>query len=140
MKELQHFHNDKSVTSPQHFIEYCTGSPRQAHAWIALRGKSPIGFAVSRDWFNFVRAKKARTVDLLYIKESYRRQGIGKRILITVAKNAVGKDIERIDISSSKKNRIAHQFYQQHGFEQSLSYGRNYKIEGTALSRLVKQK
>lgn len=139
MLELAAFHGDVSRTTPQHFIDHCLGAKKLGDAWIAFVDKKPAGFAVTYDWMNFVRVRKGRAIDLLYVKNGYRGQGIGAALIAAVAKDAVKKGIQRVNASAQARNKNANAFYKSLGFERSHPSNR-YGIDGKALKRLSEQK
>ena len=117
MARLAAFHGDKSVVSPQHFVDHClkAGSPNTA--WIATAQGKPVGFAITYDWMNFVRGHRVRTVDLLFVEAAFRGQGIGHALLDALTRDATRRGIGRIDVTAQKANKNANAFYRAYGFE-----------------------
>lgn len=140
MEGLAAFHGDKSTVTAKHFLRFCLGTDKLCDAWIAFMGAKPVGFITTYDWMNFHRAMKVRKIDLLYVEESFRSQGIGAALIDKVTKDASLKEIKRLDIGASKKNRYANSFYTRLGFEKRIPYSNEYKIEGAALKKLLKSK
>jgi ribosomal protein S18 acetylase RimI-like enzyme len=139
MGGLQEFHGDKSLTKPQHFIDYCLGPRRLCRAWIAYAGKSPAGFAITSDRMNFVHAKPDRTLNLLYVEEAYRHSGIGSALIARVADDSIKQGFMRLNISASPSNRIANLAYRKLGFILNPRRQNKYKIEDSALRQLAKK-
>jgi ribosomal protein S18 acetylase RimI-like enzyme len=140
MKGLQAFHEDVSVTTAKHFLTYCLGTKALSKTWIACHGRAPVGFAVTHDWMNFVRAKPMRTMTLLYVEEKFRGLGVGQALVLALIKDAVAKGFLRLDTSAAKHNRQANDFYKKLGFQKRKAYSHHYAIEGAALLQLTKYK
>ncbi len=55
-------------------------------------------------------------LDELYVKEEYRKVGVGKRLLDAVVSESKKRDCYRIYIESGYAQTAAHAFYKQQGF------------------------
>ncbi len=139
MAGLQAYHGDKSVTKAQHFIDYCLGPKRLSNAWIAFAGKTPAGFAITSDRMNFVHAKPDRTLNLLYIEDGYRHNGIGTTLIARVAADSIKQGFLCLNISAAPNNRIANLAYRRLGFILNPRRQKKYKIEDSALRQLAKK-
>lgn len=132
MRALAALHEDKAVVGAKEFVSFCLGAQALAKTHIAWIKNTPVGFAVSFDWMNFVRGFPVRTLDLLYISEKHRHLGIGRKLVATLAKDALRRGILRLDTSAAKKNAAANLFYKKLGFQKTAPTSNKYKIEGKA--------
>lgn len=138
MNDLMIFHGDQPRSKPAHFAKQCLGKHRLVDAWVVLIERKPVGFVVTYDWFNFVRGKSVRTIDLLYIDPEHRRSGIGKLLLAAVAKNAKAKGCGRLRVGARKTNKAANRFYSGIGFERRLENSVNYAADEQVINTLAK--
>ena len=56
-------------------------------------------------------------IDELVVDESFRRRGIGKKLLIRIIKVAQGMGCRKIELDSAHNRTEAHEFYGKNGFE-----------------------
>ncbi len=140
MKGLQAFHGDTSITTAGHFRTYCCGPNKMSHAWIAYVNDAPAGFVVFYDWINFVRAKKIRRLDLLFVKEEFRSNGVGNALITALIKDGQRQNVQRLDVSAGKKNKIANTFYKKLGFAKRDLYTQDYMMSEQAMGNIVKSK
>lgn len=134
MGKLARFHGDKPKATAAHFTRHAFGRAALSHVWIAFVGKQPIGFAATYDWMNFVRGKPTRTLDLLFVEETYRTQGIGQSLIKALAADANAKGFSRVVTSANKKNKAAQLCYLHLGFKEHKIMHKKYVIEDKALS------
>lgn len=64
--------------------------------------------------------KKSGVIENLYIREKFRRRGIGKRIVYEIFKYFSEKDIDEISITYPYGNKIATEFWKKMGFHPRL--------------------
>jgi ribosomal protein S18 acetylase RimI-like enzyme len=138
MNDLMIFHGDQPQAKPAHFAQQCLGKHRLVDSWVAVVARQPIGFVVTYDWFNFVRGTAARTIDLLYIDPDHRRSGIGKLLLVAVAKDAQAKGCTRLRVGARKTNKAANRFYHGLGFERRPENSATYAADEWVMKGLTK--
>ncbi len=138
MRDLVVFHGDQPKSTARHFTAHCLGSRRLVDAWLARVAGKPAGFIVTYDWFNFVRGKITRTIDLLYIDAEYRRSSMGRLLVAAAAEDALAKGCMRIKVGARTENKAANKFYQKLGFTQRSDNSTYYTIEGGGLSSLTR--
>ena len=72
----------------------------------------------------------------LFVKPEFRRQGIGKKLLVHLAKIAVDRGCRRFEWSALDWNEPAIRFYEELGAQKMEQY-RLFRITGTALEQLA---
>lgn len=117
VKDLAKYHHGRAHVTAEALQNACLGARRLAQAWLAVSDGEVAGFAVVRDWMNFNRGYKVRHIDLLYVKEKFRRQGIGRALMQTALEDAQRQKFGRVDLGVAIKNRAAKKFYVELGFE-----------------------
>ena len=101
---------------------------------IALDGRV-VGFAL---WFFSYSTWLGRAgiyLEDLYVAESARGHGLGRRLIVDMAQVAVRHDAQRLDLSVLEWNP-ARGFYQRLGIEHRSDW-LPYRIDGEALKRLA---
>lgn len=73
-----------------------------------------VGFA-SFFWAYYSWSGKALYLDDLYVREAFRKQGIGKKLLYSVIDQAAGEQCKKIRWQVSKWNSNAIEFYKKIG-------------------------
>ena len=100
----------------------------------------PAGFAITRDWMNFVRAKPTRMLYLLFVEELFRGHGVGSALVAAVADDGIKKGVPRLDTTAAPTNRQANAFYKRLGFDVIKHKSRRYGLDRKSLKRLAEQK
>lgn len=91
--------------------------------FVAFDKGTPIGYIIFEDVFNeFEPKNKTFTIISIGVKEEYRRQSVGSKLLRLVTSSFLDKDIY---LHVRVKNRAAQKMYQKHGFK-IISTIKNY--------------
>lgn len=96
---------------------------------------APAGFALYFDTYSTFEGRAGIFVEDLYVAESARGLGIGRRLLAYLAKIAVERDGRRLNLSVLQWNP-ARGFYERLGFRHSADW-LPYQLSGDALARLA---
>lgn len=97
---------DHNLQAPDHFYI------------VALYGPQVVGFCSLTVKHNLWMQGFLGNVDEMIVEESYRQQGIGKKLMDRITEIAVGKNCRRLELESSFHREAAHAFYKELGFEQ----------------------
>lgn len=87
-------------------------------ALVALDGVKPVGFALSEiepPSLGFKREKYG-AIEQVAITESYRRKGVGEKLVSEIMKWFKSKNIQRVELETTAQNVLANSFWQKHGF------------------------
>ena len=60
--------------------------------WIAWMDEQPLGHMGAQDFGNFVELRR------MYVRQEYRRRGIGTRLVKTLIEHCIEKDVGRIEL------------------------------------------
>jgi GNAT superfamily N-acetyltransferase len=82
---------------------------------IALDGNTPVGYAIFYPNFLTFRGQRGYFLEDLFVLETARGTGLGKRFLSEIAKRAAARGFERIDFLVLDWNRTAIDFYERLG-------------------------
>lgn len=138
MRKLAAFHGDTAKATTKDFIKCCSGRQKTTHAWLAWRENEAAGFLIAYDRMNFVSGQKTRVVDLLYVEETARRQGIGKALLAAAAKDALKRDCASFLVTAHPANAIAKGFYKTLGLSCDVKTSARYRCGQDGMKKLVR--
>lgn len=107
---------DAVSATPNDIQSSLFGENAQAKALMAVSGSGqPLGFAVYFHNYSTWLGKKGVYLEDLYVSPGVRGSGIGKELLLTVARIAVEAGCERLDWAVLDWNRGAIDFYKSLG-------------------------
>ena len=102
---------------------------------VALAGRESIGYTLFFPNFSSFRGQRGFYLDDIYVKQEYRGQAVGERMLREVARMADERGFERIDFLVLDWNRPAIAFYDKLGAVPDPDE-RHYKFVDEAFRRL----
>jgi GNAT superfamily N-acetyltransferase len=86
-------------------------------AWLMRLGGAKVGYAVlTLGWSLEFRGRTA-FVDELYVREAYRRQGIGGKTVDFLETVAKGLGVQAVVLEVGRENAAARSLYEKRGFE-----------------------
>lgn len=103
------------VATADQFHEHLFGSRPCCEAVMAEYDGHPAGFALFFTNFSTFLGKPGLYLEDLYVREAYRRRGIGKALLTTLAQIAVNRGYGRFEWSVLDWNSPAIDFYRSLG-------------------------
>jgi GNAT superfamily N-acetyltransferase len=116
VKELAEYENLlDDVTATEELLFENLFLNRNVEAIIVEIGKKPVGFAVFHPSFSSFLGKPNIYIEDLFIKENYRRKGVGKSLLSFIAKIALERGCGRVEWSALDWNTDAINFYKSLG-------------------------
>lgn len=92
--------------------------PQQIIIFVAELDNEIVGYANTWTVYSIFSGGKALTIDDLYIHTSYRRSGIGEKIMEYLNDFAVKNSYKRIQLHAELENKRAHNLYKKLGFNQ----------------------
>ncbi len=137
IRELAEYVNEPdAVTATEPLLHTALFGPEGpvAHAVIAELGGEPVGFAVY--FFNFSTwlGKPGLYLEDLYVRPSARGSGVGKALLVHLAKIALARGCGRMEWSVLDWNARAIAFYESLG-ARPQDECTVYRLEGEALKQ-----
>jgi GNAT superfamily N-acetyltransferase len=105
-------------------------------ALVALVDATPAGFALYFHNYSTFLARKGLYLEDVYVQPAYRRRGIGRALLIHLARIAVGRGCGRFEWSVLDWNQSAIQFYEGLGATVMPEW-RMVRVTGEALRALA---
>ncbi|AEF54364.1 GNAT family N-acetyltransferase [Marinomonas posidonica] len=138
VKELARYEEaEQEVTATVSMIEESIFSKDSTtHALICERGNEPIGFAVYFFNYSTWQGKNGLYLEDLYVSESERGSGAGKRLLGYLAHEAIKNDCGRFEWNVLHWNEPAIQFYKSLGAVEKSEW-RGYQLTGESLLALA---
>ena len=106
-----------------------------AYCYLAYSDEQIAGYALYFFNFSTFLAKPGLHLEDLFVQPEYRGKGIGKALLLTLAKEANEKDCGRMEWLALDWNKPAHDFYFSLGAEM-LSEWELFRATGDALKNL----
>lgn len=139
IKDLAEYENlSKDVVATEKSLQkWLFGKNAVAETLIAFLDGVPAGFALFFHSFSTFLAKPGIYLEDLFVKPEYRGKGIGKRLLVEVAKIAKKRDCGRLEWSVLNWNKPAIDFYKKLG-AQPLDEWTMYRVTGKSLEKLAR--
>ena len=109
-----------------------------ATAVLAYAGSEPAGFALFSYTFSSFLGRPGMFVEDLYVENAHRSRGVGKALLVHLAKVAQQRSCGRLEWSVLNWNERAMEFYQELGAE-PMDEWTTLRLGGEALERLASQ-
>ena len=110
-EKLEH----EAVGTAEQFHRHLFGDRPACEAIMAEWKGEPAGFALFFTNFSTFLAKPGLYLEDLYVREPFRRQGIGKALITTLARIAIDRDYGRFEWSVLDWNSPAIAFYRSLG-------------------------
>ena len=107
-----------------------------AEARVARCGGEPAGFALYFHNFSTFLGRRGLYLEDLFVRPAFRGRGIGKALLIHLARLAVERDCGRFEWAVLDWNRPARDFYEGLGAELNSAWV-CYRLSGDNLRRLA---
>jgi GNAT superfamily N-acetyltransferase len=107
-----------------------------AEAVLAHVGSEPAGFAVYSFTFSSFMGKPGIFVEDLFVEHQFRGQGVGKALLLTLARLGRERGCGRLEWSVLNWNEQAMEFYQELGAV-PMDEWTTFRLTGEALERLA---
>ena len=90
--------------------------------WLIQHNSEAIGYIVLTFGYSLEYRGREAVIDEIYILESHRGQGIGKRAIEFVEEGSPSLEIKALHLEVERENIAAQRFYQKVGFEAQDSY------------------
>jgi GNAT superfamily N-acetyltransferase len=126
---------DAVVATEADLLRYGFGPDRQFEAILAFADGEPAGFAAFHSRFSTWLGRPGLYLEDLFVVETARRHGVGRRLVARLAAIAIERGWGRIDFQVLDWNP-ARGFYEQLGLEQVADWLR-YGGDEVALQRLA---
>ena len=107
-----------------------------AEVIIAYLAEQPVGFALFFHNFSTFLGRRGIYLEDLYVKPAYRGHGIGRTLLIYLARLAQTRGCGRLEWSVLNWNETAIRFYRSLG-ARPLTEWTGFRLTGTALEELA---
>lgn len=124
--------------TPERLAKTLFGPRRYAETLIAEDNGEAIGFALFFHNYSTFLARPGIYLEDLYVHESHRGRGIGRRLLVRLAAIAVERDCGRLEWAVLDWNEDAIGFYERLGARPNSDWT-VYRLAGDALTRLAGQ-
>jgi GNAT superfamily N-acetyltransferase len=125
------------VATADQFHQHLFGDRPACEAIMAEWSGQPAGFALFFTNFSTFLGKPGLYLEDLYVREAYRRRGIGKSLLTTLARIAVERDYGRFEWSVLDWNSPAIAFYRSLG-ALPMDEWTVQRVTGDALAQLAR--
>ena len=127
------------VVATETLLRAALFGPRPAaEAVIAYAGDEPAGFAVFIPTFSTFLGQPGLYLEDLFVEPRWRRSGLGRRLLVYVARVAASRGCNRINWSVLDWNEPAIRFYHSIGAAPVQGWS-GFSLTGEAFSRLAEK-
>lgn len=127
------------VATEELLREHLFGANPKAEVVLAYYENKPVGFALFFHNFSTFVGRPGIYLEDLFVRESVRGKGIGKALLIHLAKIAVERNCGRFEWAVLDWNSPAIEFYKSLG-AQPIDDWTIFRVAGDALIQLAKQR
>jgi len=125
------------VVATEDLLATALFGPRpEAEVLIACADGAPVGFALFFANFSTFQARTGLYLEDLFVRPAFRGLGLGKRLLIEVARLAVARGCGRYEWSVLDWNAPSIRFYENLGAEMHGDW-RRMRVTGPALTQLA---
>lgn len=128
--------SDQVQATPETIIEYLFSHKSYAECFIAFEKNEPIGFALFFHNFSTFVSKPGIYLEDLFVLESHRGKGYGKKLLIQVIALAKQRNCGRVDWSVLNWNKPAIDFYESLGAT-AMNEWTTYRLNEETISTLL---
>ena len=127
---------DEVVATENGLRESLFGARPDAEVIIAYADGQPAGFALFFQNYSTFLGRRGLYLEDLFVKPSFRGRGIGKRLLVELARLAVERGCGRFEWTVLDWNEPAIGFYKSLG-AQSMDAWKIFRVTGDSLDRLA---
>lgn len=85
--------------------------------WLIQTGHEKIGYIILTWGYSLEYYGRDAFIDELYLRESYRGQGIGQKAITFAEEAARSAGVNALHLEVERENTLAHGFYRKVGFE-----------------------
>ncbi len=130
---------DQFVASPEDLSDALFGTTGGAQALVAQDGSGAlVGYAIYFENFSTFLCRRGLYLEDIYVRPTSRQQGIGKGLLLRLAKIASERGCGRMEWSVLDWNKNAIEFYESLG-GRILSEWRIVRVDREGIERLANQ-
>jgi ribosomal protein S18 acetylase RimI-like enzyme len=102
-------------------LEGLMRKPAFGRIWLICDGRAPIGYVILTIGYSIEYHGRDAFVDELYLGESYRGRGWGRRALAFVEHACRGLGVHALHLEAERENTAAYAVYRKFGFEVMLT-------------------
>ena len=127
---------DQAIATEQDIHRALFGPRPMAEVVLAFADREPVGFALFFQNFSTFLGRPGVYLEDLFVVPEWRRRGVGRRLLVHLARIAVERQCGRMEWSVLDWNRPAIAFYERLGAS-VLHDWRVCRLTGDSLARLA---
>lgn len=126
------------VATEEGYREALFGKKPAAEALLARKGKDAVAYAIFFENFSSFVGKRGIFLEDVYVQPAHRGKGIGKRMLITIARIARDRNCGRLEWTVLNWNKSAIDFYDSIGAE-AMKEWTIYRMHEQDIARFAEQ-
>jgi GNAT superfamily N-acetyltransferase len=130
--------SDEVFATEEDICSALFGQHPVASAVIASVGNEPAGLAIYSYTFSSFLGRPGMFIEDLYVENAHRSRGIGRALLVHLAKLARERSCGRLEWAVLNWNERAMEFYQDMGAE-PMDEWTTFRLGGDALDRLASE-
>ena len=138
IKELAEYEHlaQEVVATEEMLTESLFGKDSITEVLLAYYNNKPVGFALFFHNFSTFLGRKGIYLEDIYVKPQYRGKGIGKALLVKLAKIAKERNCGRLGWAVLNWNKAAIEFFESLGAI-PMDEWRTYRMAGKSLTKLA---
>ena len=130
-KQLGKFHTSAEVIRRDFF-----GAAAFCHCELAIEGDEPVGIATWTWTYRSFGPDLGLYLEDLFVRDQFRKRGIGKALLAHLAKKALRSGCTRMEWQVMDWNKASIDFYESLG-ARSIPEWLTYRLDGSALKKMA---
>lgn len=121
IQRLAEQHHDVSKAQSADLLKYAFGPHKISTIWVAEHGNDLVGFIEANYAVNYPEQLFHVHVNLIYVREEYRQQGVALELIQTVVRDSMRLGCNSLLIEAYSTNEAANRFYQSIGLHNRKS-------------------
>ena len=131
--ELNLYHGSNEIPDCKKLTQYWN----RFSVFVVTVEEEIVGYLSGYESFQFHSATLGFEVQNLYVKENYRKMGIGKLLMQKVIAIKYHEGVERFALGAQLDNHIAREFYMNLGFSEREQDHARYFLTGDSLKEFM---
>ena len=117
-------------------IEHLFGPRPFYQLVLAVKGGRPVGYAAYFFTYSTFVGRRTLYLEDLFVLPEARGDGVGHKLLVTIARIALAEGCGRLDLIVLKWNELAHRFYEKHGVNRMEDWAL-YRLSGDEIASVA---
>ena len=137
---LAKHHGHTSYLTAEFLHASCLGDSPLAQCFVAVKHACCVGFIVTYDRANLLMRQRVCEIDLLFVDQEYRRQGVGTLLIARAVADAITRGCHHTVVTAHQNNTGAQQCYKEGlGFIPHPSHSVPFYLDARSMNAFVEK-